>query len=154
MPDLAENRHVILPVESLQPAPQIASINRACLLQARCRNLGRPYSRRPPNPTSGWRAWSNIGTTAVSFISRLAQSLIWINRASSAAIPETPWLKSSQARSWLPMVTSASGQKRRFDPLPAISGLPRATDIARTAQLARFVSNADIASLFGGTEFG
>jgi hypothetical protein len=34
---------------------------------------------------------------------------------------------------------SASGKSRRFDPLPATSGLPRSTDVIRPARLVRFV---------------
>src|ERR1700737_3208616 len=35
------------------------------------------------------------------------------------------------------------GQKRRFASLPAISGLPRTTDIVRPPRLGRFVPDAD-----------
>ena len=34
---------------------------------------------------------------------------------------------------------SATGQSRRFEPLPVTSGLPRTTDIGRPARLVRFV---------------
>jgi len=39
---------------------------------------------------------------------------------------------------------SELGQKRRFDPLPATSGLPRSTDIIRPVRLVRLVPTADI----------
>jgi hypothetical protein len=39
---------------------------------------------------------------------------------------------------------SQMGQKRRFDPLPAISGLPRSTDVIRSARLVRLVPEAVI----------
>ena len=42
---------------------------------------------------------------------------------------------------------SALGQSRRFDPLPATSGLPRSTDIVRPARLVRFVPTSYIAGL-------
>src|ERR1700688_3996043 len=52
--------------------------------------------------------------------------------------------------------TSVVGQKRRFDPLPATSGLPRGTGIARPAQLVRFVpigdSGPSFDDLVGGGE--
>ena len=40
-------------------------------------------------------------------------------------------------------VTSGKGQKRRFDPMPATSGLPRTTDVIRPARLVRFVPGAE-----------
>ena len=36
------------------------------------------------------------------------------------------------------------GQKRRFASLPAISGLPRTTDIVRPPRLVRFVPDSDV----------
>src|ERR1700676_3428668 len=42
---------------------------------------------------------------------------------------------------------SGSGPKRRFDPLPATSGLPQTTDIIRSARLVRLVPTGDIARL-------
>ena len=36
------------------------------------------------------------------------------------------------------------GQKRRFEPLPATSGLPRSTDIVGPTRLVRFVPEADL----------
>jgi hypothetical protein len=39
---------------------------------------------------------------------------------------------------------SQLGQKRRFDPLPATSGLPQPTDIVRPARLVRFVPIAEV----------
>jgi len=39
---------------------------------------------------------------------------------------------------------SEMGQKRRFDPLPATSGLPRSTDIVRPVQLVRFVPLTEV----------
>src|ERR1700738_4120981 len=41
---------------------------------------------------------------------------------------------------------SEKGQKRRFDPLPAVSGLPRTTDIIRPTRLVRFVPIGDESS--------
>jgi hypothetical protein len=41
------------------------------------------------------------------------------------------------------------GQKRRFDPLPIISGLPRLTDINRPARLVRFVPTRDSCAAAG-----
>jgi hypothetical protein len=38
------------------------------------------------------------------------------------------------------------GHWRRFDPQPVTSGLPQTTDIARRAQLVRFVPRAELAS--------
>jgi hypothetical protein len=35
------------------------------------------------------------------------------------------------------------GQSRRFDPLPATSGVPRTTDIIRAARLVRLVPTTD-----------
>jgi hypothetical protein len=46
-----------------------------------------------------------------------------------------------QIENWL---MTEMGQKRRFDPLPATSGLPRTTDIIRSARLVRFVPQPDI----------
>ena len=43
------------------------------------------------------------------------------------------------------LATSVSGQERRFDRLPATSGLPRITDIARPAWLVRLVPISNIA---------
>jgi hypothetical protein len=42
------------------------------------------------------------------------------------------------------MPTSESGQSRRFDPLPATSGLPRTTDIIRPARLVRNVPMPEV----------
>jgi hypothetical protein len=39
---------------------------------------------------------------------------------------------------------SQMGQKRRFDPLPATSGLPRLTDTNRPVRLVRWVPASDI----------
>src|SRR5260221_2869651 len=39
--------------------------------------------------------------------------------------------------------TDVRGQKRRFDPMPATSGLPRTTDVIRPARLVRFVPGAE-----------
>jgi hypothetical protein len=39
---------------------------------------------------------------------------------------------------------SETGQKRRFDPLPVTSGLPRSTDIIRPARHVRLVPEADL----------
>jgi hypothetical protein len=43
---------------------------------------------------------------------------------------------------------SARGQTRRFDPLPATSGLPRTTDISRPARLVRLVPSRKWPALF------
>jgi hypothetical protein len=48
---------------------------------------------------------------------------------------------------------SQMGQKRRFDPLPITSGLPRSTDIIYPARLVRFVPRADLPDL-GDTHSG
>lgn len=40
---------------------------------------------------------------------------------------------------------SEMGQSRRFDPLPATSGLPRSTDVVRPVRLVRFVPTAEVA---------
>ena len=47
----------------------------------------------------------------------------------------------------------AMGQSRRFDPLPATSGLPRTTDIIRPARLVRNVPTGDIARALLWTVF-
>jgi len=39
---------------------------------------------------------------------------------------------------------SALGQTRRFEPQSVTSGLPQSTDIARGAQLVRFVPNSEV----------
>jgi hypothetical protein len=39
---------------------------------------------------------------------------------------------------------SELGQSRRFDPLPATSGLPRSTDIIKPVPLVRLVPSADL----------
>jgi hypothetical protein len=43
---------------------------------------------------------------------------------------------------------TALGKTRRFDPQPVTFGLPQSTDIARRAQLVRFVPMSDIAVSF------
>ena len=47
----------------------------------------------------------------------------------------------------------AMGHSRRFDPLPATSGLPRTTDIIRPARLVRNVPTGDIARALLWTVF-
>ena len=49
-------------------------------------------------------------------------------------------------REFLARVTEClfRGQTRRFAPLPAASGLPQSTDIARSARLVRSVPETDI----------
>jgi hypothetical protein len=42
---------------------------------------------------------------------------------------------------------SQLGQKLRFDPLPATSGLPRITDIHRPALLVRLVPRTEVVAL-------